>query len=98
MLLRLLLHGSVHCVSAVLQPIDFLCSLLWLCVLCVCTVCVLSAVLQVTRPSWSKVRWINVQGLSWDVITTLAVAFDLHPLVRAAAAAAAAAAGGADMC
>lgn len=30
----------------------------------------------------SQVRWINVQGLSWDVITTLAVAFDLHPLVR----------------
>jgi hypothetical protein len=35
----------------------------------------------VARPEWSKVRWINVQGLSWDVITTLAVAFDLHPLV-----------------
>lgn len=40
----------------------------------------LPEVLKVARPSWSKVRWINVQGLSWDVITTLAVAFDLHPL------------------
>jgi hypothetical protein len=42
----------------------------------------LPEVLKVARPEWSKVRWINVQGLSWDVITTLAVAFDLHPLVR----------------
>jgi hypothetical protein len=41
----------------------------------------LPEVLKVARPEWSKVRWINVQGLSWDVITTLAVAFDLHPLV-----------------
>eukprot|EP00775_Hariotina_reticulata_P002620 gene2620-2921_t len=32
------------------------------------------------RPEWSKVRWINVQGLSWDVIQTLAKQFDLHPL------------------
>lgn len=36
--------------------------------------------LQQPRPEWSKVRWINVQGLSWDVIQMLAVAYDLHPL------------------
>lgn len=59
----------------------------FLCLCCVALLCVVCAVvLQVARPSWSKVRWINVQGLSWDVITTLAVAFDLHPLVGAAAA------------
>lgn len=32
------------------------------------------------RPSWSKVRWINVQGLSWDVVEELALFYDLHPL------------------
>ncbi|KAL1923524.1 uncharacterized protein VTP21DRAFT_8504 [Calcarisporiella thermophila] len=31
-------------------------------------------------PTWAKVRWINVDGLSWDVIKTLAIRYDLHPL------------------
>eukprot|EP00798_Chlamydomonas_sp_ICE-L_P016298 gene16298-22486_t len=32
------------------------------------------------RPEWAKVRWINIEGMSWDVISTLAHEFDLHPL------------------
>ncbi|KAG0140874.1 hypothetical protein CROQUDRAFT_664583 [Cronartium quercuum f. sp. fusiforme G11] len=32
------------------------------------------------RPSWSRVRWINVNGLSWDVIKLLAIQYQLHPL------------------
>ncbi|RUS17421.1 hypothetical protein BC937DRAFT_89993 [Endogone sp. FLAS-F59071] len=32
------------------------------------------------RPPWSKIRWINVDGLSWDVIKPLAMHYDLHPL------------------
>ena len=32
------------------------------------------------RPLWSKVRWINCEGISWDVIELLAVTYDLHPL------------------
>ncbi|CAE6524594.1 unnamed protein product [Rhizoctonia solani] len=32
------------------------------------------------RPLWSKVRWINVSGLSWDVLAALHHRFDLHPL------------------
>ncbi|KDN48128.1 hypothetical protein RSAG8_03144, partial [Rhizoctonia solani AG-8 WAC10335] len=32
------------------------------------------------RPLWSKVRWINVSGLSWDVLEALHHRYDLHPL------------------
>ncbi|KZT39491.1 hypothetical protein SISSUDRAFT_1127996 [Sistotremastrum suecicum HHB10207 ss-3] len=32
------------------------------------------------RPSWSKVRWISVGGISYDVIRDLQLHFDLHPL------------------
>ncbi|KAG2035687.1 hypothetical protein BDR03DRAFT_922661 [Suillus americanus] len=32
------------------------------------------------RESWVKVRWINVCGISWDVMSTLALKHDLHPL------------------
>ncbi|KAL6745645.1 hypothetical protein V8C86DRAFT_3150920 [Haematococcus lacustris] len=32
------------------------------------------------RPQWSRVRWINIDGMSWDVIKALALKFDLHPL------------------
>ncbi|MBW0493814.1 hypothetical protein O181_033529 [Austropuccinia psidii MF-1] len=32
------------------------------------------------RPDWSCVRWINVNGLSWDVIKLLAIRYSLHPL------------------
>ena len=32
------------------------------------------------RPKWSKVRWINVDGLSWDSIKLLATKYNLHRL------------------
>lgn len=32
------------------------------------------------RDPWVKVRWINVNGISWDVISSLALKFNLHPL------------------
>ncbi|KAL4068945.1 hypothetical protein V8B97DRAFT_2024594 [Scleroderma yunnanense] len=32
------------------------------------------------REAWAKVRWINVCGISWDVISALALKYDLHPL------------------
>ncbi|EGN93721.1 hypothetical protein SERLA73DRAFT_63839 [Serpula lacrymans var. lacrymans S7.3] len=32
------------------------------------------------RESWVKVRWINIGGISWDVMSALALKFDLHPL------------------
>ncbi|KZT27495.1 hypothetical protein NEOLEDRAFT_1130461 [Neolentinus lepideus HHB14362 ss-1] len=32
------------------------------------------------REPWAKVRWINVGGISWDVISSLALKFNLHPL------------------
>ncbi|KIJ66521.1 hypothetical protein HYDPIDRAFT_86366 [Hydnomerulius pinastri MD-312] len=34
----------------------------------------------VKREPWVKVRWINVCGISWDVISALALHYDLHPL------------------
>lgn len=33
-----------------------------------------------SRPKWSKVRWINVVGISWEAIRLLAKQYDLHPL------------------
>ncbi|GAA6034503.1 hypothetical protein JCM8097_005361 [Rhodosporidiobolus ruineniae] len=32
------------------------------------------------RPEFAKVRWMHVNGLSWDVIKPLALHYDLHPL------------------
>jgi len=32
------------------------------------------------RPLWSKVRWINVNGLSWEAISTIGEKYDLHRL------------------
>ncbi|KAI0082128.1 hypothetical protein K474DRAFT_1655466 [Panus rudis PR-1116 ss-1] len=32
------------------------------------------------REPWAKVRWINVGGISWDVISALAIRYDIHPL------------------
>ncbi|KAG8906532.1 hypothetical protein FRC00_012530, partial [Tulasnella sp. 408] len=34
-----------------------------------------------TRPLWAKVRWINIGGVSWDVIRALALRYEIHPLV-----------------
>lgn len=36
--------------------------------------------LEKDRPSWSKVRWINVNGLSWDVISGIGKKWKLHGL------------------
>ncbi|KAJ3722353.1 magnesium transporter [Lentinula raphanica] len=32
------------------------------------------------RQSWAKVRWINIGGLSWDVIKAVSLKYDIHPL------------------
>ncbi|KAF5385150.1 hypothetical protein D9615_001084 [Tricholomella constricta] len=32
------------------------------------------------KESWVKVRWINIGGLSWDVVKALSIKYDLHPL------------------
>ncbi|CAH1763439.1 2342_t:CDS:2 [Entrophospora sp. SA101] len=40
----------------------------------------LEGFLEKDRPDKTNVRWINVNGISWDVIKTLALKFDLHPL------------------
>ncbi|KAL1719888.1 hypothetical protein EV715DRAFT_289749 [Schizophyllum commune] len=32
------------------------------------------------RDAWVKVRWINISGISWDVIKAVSLAYDLHPL------------------
>lgn len=34
-----------------------------------------------TRPLWAKVRWINIGGVSWDVMRALALRYEIHPLV-----------------
>ena len=36
--------------------------------------------LEEERPEWSKVRWINVNGLSWDCISAVAKKWNLHRL------------------
>ncbi|BGP49160.1 hypothetical protein JCM10450v2_005043 [Rhodotorula kratochvilovae] len=36
--------------------------------------------LEQPRPEFAKVRWMHVNGLSWDVLKPLALHFDLHPL------------------
>jgi hypothetical protein len=35
---------------------------------------------QYDRPKWSKVRWINVDGLNWQCIKLLATKYSLHRL------------------
>ncbi|KAH9832551.1 uncharacterized protein C8Q71DRAFT_860939 [Rhodofomes roseus] len=32
------------------------------------------------REPWARVRWINVGGISWDVLSALAIRYDMHPL------------------
>ncbi|CCL98060.1 uncharacterized protein FIBRA_00054 [Fibroporia radiculosa] len=32
------------------------------------------------RDPWVRVRWINVAGISWDVVSALALKYDIHPL------------------
>ncbi|KAJ7032382.1 magnesium transporter [Mycena alexandri] len=32
------------------------------------------------REPWVKVRWINIAGLSWDVVKAVSIKYDLHPL------------------
>jgi Mg2+ and Co2+ transporter CorA len=32
------------------------------------------------REPWAKIRWINIGGISWDIISALAIKYDLHPL------------------
>lgn len=32
------------------------------------------------RDPWVRVRWINIGGISWDVISALALKYDIHPL------------------
>ncbi|PPQ96364.1 hypothetical protein CVT26_004966 [Gymnopilus dilepis] len=32
------------------------------------------------RDPWVKVRWINIGGISWDVIKALSIKYNLHPL------------------
>ncbi|KAG9110290.1 hypothetical protein FRC07_008205, partial [Ceratobasidium sp. 392] len=32
------------------------------------------------RGLWSKVRWINISGVSWDILGALKQKYDLHPL------------------
>ncbi|GJJ70574.1 magnesium transporter [Entomortierella parvispora] len=36
--------------------------------------------LRQPRPEWSTVRWININGMSWDIIKTIALEYDLHHL------------------
>ncbi|KZT02232.1 uncharacterized protein LAESUDRAFT_685689, partial [Laetiporus sulphureus 93-53] len=33
-----------------------------------------------SRDPWVRVRWINVGGISWDVLSSLALKYDMHPL------------------
>ncbi|CAM9012955.1 unnamed protein product [Wickerhamomyces anomalus] len=37
-------------------------------------------ILQVKRPDWAQVRWINVNGLSWEAIAAIGEHYDLHRL------------------
>ncbi|KAH8919530.1 hypothetical protein BT69DRAFT_1284743 [Atractiella rhizophila] len=32
------------------------------------------------RPIWAKVRWININGMSWDVLKAVSIKYGLHPL------------------
>ncbi|KIY50507.1 hypothetical protein FISHEDRAFT_9157, partial [Fistulina hepatica ATCC 64428] len=41
---------------------------------------IMSSDMASARDSWVKVRWINIAGMSWDVIRAVAIRYDLHPL------------------
>jgi len=30
---------------------------------------------QTQKPTWAKVRWINIAGISWDILSSLALAY-----------------------
>ena len=32
---------------------------------------------QSQKPAWAKVRWINIAGVSWDVLSNLAIAYGM---------------------
>ena len=32
------------------------------------------------KPAWAKVRWVNIAGISWDVLSSLALAYGMFPL------------------
>ena len=32
------------------------------------------------KPTWAKVRWINIAGISWDVLSSLALAYGTFPV------------------
>ena len=34
----------------------------------------LQFIAQTRKPTWAKVRWINIAGISWDVLSSLALA------------------------
>ncbi len=34
------------------------------------------------KPAWAKVRWVNIAGISWDVLSSLALAYGMFPLIR----------------
>ncbi|KAF9962645.1 hypothetical protein BGZ70_008014 [Mortierella alpina] len=36
--------------------------------------------IKTPRPEWSTVRWININGMSWDVIKEISTKYDLHHL------------------
>ncbi|KAK3810357.1 MAG: hypothetical protein J3Q66DRAFT_352874 [Benniella sp.] len=36
--------------------------------------------LEQPRPAWSKVRWININGMSWDIIKAISIKYNLHQL------------------
>ncbi|GJJ74367.1 hypothetical protein EMPS_06725 [Entomortierella parvispora] len=38
--------------------------------------------LQTPRPEWSKVRWININGMSWDVIKAIAIKYAVEDLLH----------------
>ncbi len=40
----------------------------------------LSAFLERPRPKWAKCRWVNINGLSWDVIQAVGRFKNLHKL------------------
>jgi hypothetical protein len=33
------------------------------------------------RPQWSTVRWININGMSWDVIKAIAIKYGKYALI-----------------
>jgi hypothetical protein len=33
------------------------------------------------KPAWARVRWINIAGVSWDVLSSLALAYGMFPVL-----------------